>query len=299
LERVKLGRTGIEVSKLGIGTGTAHPSGHCAQSLMSEEELAKLLVYAKERGINFWDTALQYKTHAHVREALKYIKRQEVVIVTKLVSSRSRETTEMFHQSLRELGIDYVDVCLVHGVRTERELRNRHGALAALLDCKKAGKIRAVGISSHGLSALKAVIGMPEIDLVWARINFSGLCMDRSCLGLYDQLASFSLLKKTAKAILPQKIISGIRPTPETESVSEDDRREAEEILKVIHAQSKGVVGMKVFAEGHLGDKAGEALMYVNGLSFVDSFIVGMLNRKEIDENCRIIAGVEKLEDRE
>lgn len=297
MERVKLGRTGIEVSKLGIGTGTAHPSGHCAQALMSEEELAKLLVYAKERGINFWDTALQYKTHAHVREALKYVERQDVVIATKLVSSRFRETTEMFHRSLRELGVDYVDICLVHGVRTERELWNRHGALAALLDCKKTGKTRAVGISSHGLSALKAVAGTPEIDLVWTRINFAGLCMDRSCLGLYDQLASFALLKKTAKAILPKKIISGIRPAAETESASDDDRRKAEEILKVIHARSKGVVGMKVFAEGHLGKRAEEALMYVNGLPFIDSFVVGMLNRKEVDENCRILAEAEKLGD--
>ncbi|MBI5049804.1 MAG: hypothetical protein HZC11_02740 [Nitrospirae bacterium] len=38
MKKIKLGRTDIEVSRLGIGTGTAHPSGHCAQALMDKKE---------------------------------------------------------------------------------------------------------------------------------------------------------------------------------------------------------------------------------------------------------------------
>jgi len=247
MERVRLGRTEIKVSKLGIGSGSEHPSAPSAQSLMSKAELAGLLLYAFERGINFWDTALRYETHAHFREALKYVKRHDVVITTKIVSSQPEETLHKFHTALNELGVDYVDVCFVHGVETEHELQSRRGALDTLLECKEAGKIRAVGISAHGLSALKAVTKLAEIDVVLARINFAGLCMDSPDLGL------------------------------------------VEKTLRSIHVQSKGVVGMKLIANGQLRDQARQALRYVKGLPFVDAFVVGMLRKEEIEENCRTI----------
>ena len=53
MKRVELGKTGIMVSRLGIGTGTGLPSGHCVQALMDKDELARLLLYALDRGINF------------------------------------------------------------------------------------------------------------------------------------------------------------------------------------------------------------------------------------------------------
>ncbi len=46
---------------------------------------------------------------------------------------------------------------------------------------------------------------------------------------------------------------------------------------------------MKVLAEGVLRDDAEKAVKYVNTFPFVDSFIIGMLNKKEIDENCKIV----------
>lgn len=86
MEKVKLGRTSIKVSKLGFGTGTAHPSGCCSQALMDKKEMAALLLYAFEHGVNFWDTAFQYGTHRHIREALRHVRRQDVVIATKEAS---------------------------------------------------------------------------------------------------------------------------------------------------------------------------------------------------------------------
>jgi aryl-alcohol dehydrogenase-like predicted oxidoreductase len=278
MKRIRLGSTEIEVSRLGIGTGTAHPSGHCAQALMGREELSGLLVYAFEHGINFWDTAFQYNTHLHVREALKTVKRKDVVITTKLITSGVKDTIRDFHSSLKELNIDYLDVCLVHGVRTERELRKRSGALDTLLEFRRKGWVRAVGISSHGLSALRSVLKMPEIDLVLARINFAGICVDRCSLGLYDQLASVEWLKKSARLLVPKRLISVVRTGSGPPKGSLNDLMEVENTLKQLHSRSKAIVGMKVMAEGRLGDKAEKALTYVNNLPFVDSFIVGMLN---------------------
>ena len=128
MKRVELGKTGIRVSRLGIGTGTAHPSGHCWQTLMGEKELAKILLFALERGINFWDTAFQYRTYPHIREALKSVKRSEVVLATKLTASRKKDARRDFDYSLKEVGTDYFDICLLHAVRTEAEFQQSSGA---------------------------------------------------------------------------------------------------------------------------------------------------------------------------
>jgi predicted aldo/keto reductase-like oxidoreductase len=288
MKRVELGKTGIEVSRLGIGTGTGLPSGHCAQALMDKSELSRLLLYALDCGINLWDTAFQYNTYPHIKEALKQVNRKDVVLATKLTTANEKETIRDFNITLKDLNIDYVDVCLLHGVRTDTELQIRSGAFNAMVKLKKEGKIRATGLSSHGLSALKSVLEMPEMDLVWARVNYAGLNMDSGCLGMYDQMASVYWLKKCVR-FLPKRVKSLIRPKANSQPIPEDARKDVADTLKEIHSQSKGIVGMKVIAEGVLRNDAKKAVKYVNSLPFVDSFIIGMLNKKEIDENCKIV----------
>jgi len=287
MERVRLGNTNIEVSRLGIGTGTAGPSGYCVQAMMNKNELAELLIFAFDNGINFWDTAFQYNTYPHIKEALKQVSRSDIVLATKLTTSNEKTTIRDFSSSLRALDVDYIDICLLHGVKTKAEFTRRSKAFNTMIKLKTEGKIRAVGLSSHGLNALKHVIKIPEIDLVWARINFAGFNMDASSLGIYDQLASVPLLNNIALH-LPERIKSAIRPNPESQFISKKNRNEVEETLKKIHSRSIGVVGMKVLGEGRFRNRANEAIEYVRDLPFVDSYIVGMLNKKEITENCRI-----------
>ncbi len=288
MKRVELGKTGIEVSRLGIGTGTGLQSGHCAQALMDKNELARLLLYALDRGINLWDTAFQYSTYPHIKEALKQVSRKDVVLTTKFSSAKEKETIRDFNITLKDLNTDYIDVCLLHGVRTDTELQIRSDAFNAMVKLKKEGKVLAVGLSSHGLSALKSVLEMPEIDLVWARVNYVGLNMDTGCLGMYDKMASIYWLKKCVK-LLPKRVLSLIRPKVNSQPIPEDVHKEVMNVLQNIHSQSKGVVGMKVLAEGVLRNEAEKAVKYVNSLPFIDSFIIGMLNKKEIDENCKIV----------
>jgi predicted aldo/keto reductase-like oxidoreductase len=292
MEKVKLGKTNIEISKLGIGTGTAHPSGCTAQSLMNKKELADLLIFAFDKGITFWDTAFQYKTYPHIKEALKHVNRSDIVLTTKLTTADEENTVRDFHTSLKELNIDYFDVCLLHGLRTEAEFKRRLGAFNALQKLKNEGKLRAVGISTHGLSALKSVLQTPEVDVVWSRINYAGIYMDMYSLGLYDKLATVPCLKKIVK-VFPNKIKSALTPKPESQRLSSNSRKEVEDILAKIHNQSKGVVGMKVLVEGYLRQNVNTAIEYVRNLPFVDAFIIGMMNQKEVEENCRILSGIQ------
>ncbi len=289
MKRAVLGRTGIEVSRLGFGTGTAHPDGLSAQSLLRPEELAALLLHGVDRGVDFWDTALAYGTHRHVKEALRGVRRSQVVIATKLTTSEAAETRNALQRSLAEIGTGYVDVCLVHGVRTAAELKRREGALEAMCEARERGDVRAVGISSHGLGALRSAAERAEIDVVWGRINAAGLCMDSCRPGLYDRMASVPWLKRAVRKAVPRRIRSAARPAPEQEKVGEDGRAEVEQALRALHRQGRGVVGMKVLAEGALRGDPEKAIGYVATRSFVDAFVIGMTSRAEIDRNCLLV----------
>ncbi len=62
-----------------------------------------------------------------------------------------------FNIPQKDLNIDYVDLCLLDGVRKNVGLQVRSGALNAMLKLNNEGKIRAIGLSSHGLSVLNTV----------------------------------------------------------------------------------------------------------------------------------------------
>ncbi len=83
--------------------------------------------------------------------------------------------------------------------------------------------------------------------------------------------------------------MSAVRIASQSQPIAEHDRRDVENVLKKIHSRPKGVVGMKVIAEGKLRDDTERAIEYVKNLPFVDSLVIGMLSKKEIEENCRII----------
>jgi len=289
MEKVLLGNTGIEVSRLGIGTGTAHPSGRSTQSLMYRDELVNLLLYAYSRDINFWDTAYAYGTHEMISHALKRVERDKIVLSTKLSTIKEKDTIRYFYNSLKELGTDYVDICLLHGVRTERELKTRSSALETLHKLKEKGYIRAVGLSSHGLSALYGALNNKEIEIVFVRINHAWQCMDSSKLGIYDKMASIAILKTLFKVIVPPSIRAIIRPHNKIDFIDEEDRESVISVLKGIYDKKKGTVGMKILAEGNLRHDVKRAVNYIKSLKFIDSFIVGMLSTREIDEICSFI----------
>lgn len=283
---VKLGQTGISVSRLGMGTGTAHPSGLCCQTLMSEQEFADLLLYGFERGITLWDSAAQYRTYRHIRCALTSVARNRVTISTKLIVSEAGEAERELTQALREINTDYIDICLLHAVRTRGELKRCEGALQQLVRFKEKGLIRAVGVSCHGISALEAARDCPDIDAVWCRINHAGLHMDRGT-GLVDRLAALPLLKKKAKR-LPAWCIARLRPGDKP-PIREDEHCRVTALLQQLHAAGKGMVGMKIMAQGQLAADPQSAIDYAAGRHFLDSFIIGMLNRSQIDVNCRAL----------
>src|SRR5690554_4799580 len=114
MQRAVLGATGIEVSKLCFGTGTSGWNGRSNQSALGVRGLADLLHYVYDLGVTFWDTADQYGTHAHVKEALKRIERSRVVIASKTCAEDAATAQSDIERFLREMDTDYIDIVLLH-----------------------------------------------------------------------------------------------------------------------------------------------------------------------------------------
>lgn len=181
MQQVVLGNSGIEVSRLCIGTGTVGWNGSSNQTRqLGKEGLIDLLCYAYDSGVRFWDTADQYGSHPHVKEALRVLPRDQVVITTKTTSRTPSGIREDVERFLRELGTDYADIVLLHCL-TEHDWNTRYAdCMDALSKCRDEGLLRAVGVSCHDFTAFKLAAVDPWVELVLARINYSGELMDAS-----------------------------------------------------------------------------------------------------------------------
>jgi len=178
MQYVELGDTGLRVSRLAIGTGTHGFGGRSEQSSLGVEGLAALLRRGYEQGITFWDAADGYGTHPHLARALQSVPRDAIVIATKTMSRSANEVTADVDRFLRELGTDVIDIVLLHYLTRPGWARDYSGAMQALARAKEAGKVRAVGISSHNLEALREASGSDWVDVVLVRINHAGINMD-------------------------------------------------------------------------------------------------------------------------
>jgi aryl-alcohol dehydrogenase-like predicted oxidoreductase len=180
MDYVKFGQTGLSVSRLAFGTGTAGWGGRSEQTNLGVDKLAGLLRLAYDHGVNFWDAADDYGSHPHVARALQGIPREEVVIATKTMSRDATQVTRDVERFLRELGTDVLDILLLHFM-TQADWPQRYaGAMEALSRAKKQGKVRAVGVSCHGLGSLRAAAETPWAEVVLVRINPAGVNMDAS-----------------------------------------------------------------------------------------------------------------------
>jgi aryl-alcohol dehydrogenase-like predicted oxidoreductase len=178
-DRIKLGNTGIELSRVAMGTGSSGWRGSSNQTRqLGIKGLADLLRAGFDEGINFWDSADMYGSHPHMREALKKVEREKVVILTKTVSKTKKGVKEDLDRFRREIGTDYLDVVLLHAVTDPNWNKNMKGAMEALSEAKEEGIIRAHGISCHSIGALKTAADEPWVEVDLARYNPAGVMMD-------------------------------------------------------------------------------------------------------------------------
>ena len=135
---------------------------------------ARLLTRAYDLGITFWDASDDYGTHPHVAQALREVGRDGVVVATKTYASTAVGARRALTKVLRELGVETVDIFLLHAVDSHGELEAKLSALEALTRAKAGGLIRAVGVSSHSREVLARLLELSEVDVALVVVNRTG-----------------------------------------------------------------------------------------------------------------------------
>jgi predicted aldo/keto reductase-like oxidoreductase len=146
MKSVRLGRTGLQVSRVGFG-------GIPIQRL-TEDEAIRVVRRCLDLGVTFLDTATGYTTsEERIGKAIAG-RRQELILATKTPARDRAKALEHLDLSLKRLHTDYIDLWQLHNVSTPEaytQVLGPGGALEAALEAVRAGKVRHIGLSSHSL----------------------------------------------------------------------------------------------------------------------------------------------------
>jgi predicted aldo/keto reductase-like oxidoreductase len=151
--RRRLGRTGVEVSAIGLG-------GYHLGEASDEGAAVRIVHRALEGGITFMDNCWDYhagKSEEWMGKALEGGKRQLAFLMTKMDGRTKQACTEQLEQSLRRLRTDHIDLVQMHEIiRMEdaEKIFAAGGAMEALTEARKAGKLRFIGFTGHKSPAI-------------------------------------------------------------------------------------------------------------------------------------------------
>lgn len=167
MEKIRLGRTEMMVSKLGFG-------GIPIQRVYEEEAVA-VVKRCLELGINFLDTANGYSTsEERIGKAISG-RRERVFLATK-TGARTREDVEKhLQQSLKQLGVEYIDLYQFHGVSDPKHLEMvlaSDGLMTVVEEAKKAGVVKHIGVTSHSMDIAKEAVKSDRFETIMFPFNF-------------------------------------------------------------------------------------------------------------------------------
>jgi len=208
-DRVKLGPMGVELSRLAMGTGTNGVGGSSNQTRkLGLNGLSDLFRAAYDRGLTFWDSADQYGTHPHLKEALKKVPREKVTILSKTHASTEKEMRADLDRFRREIGTDYIDILLLHCMLDGDWPERKTGAMAVISEAREKGIVRTHGTSCHTLDALKTASRTPWVQVDLARVNPAQVAMDADPATVIGVLRE---MKAAGKGVIGMKILGAGR----------------------------------------------------------------------------------------
>jgi aryl-alcohol dehydrogenase-like predicted oxidoreductase len=243
-DKVTLGKTGIQVSLVGMGTGSVGSGQASNQTRLGVQGFTKVVRHALDRGVCFFDVADQYGSHTYLREALKGVPRDKYVIQTKSHATDYANARSHIERYRMELGVDMIDIVLLHCMQKAGWPADHRGSMDYLMKAKEEGIIRAHGTSCHGMDPLHTSAKNPFVEIDLARINPEGLIMDDK---KPDEVASvLEEMHNAGKGVIGMKIFGEGK-------MKEAERRDA-------------------------------SLRFVLGLGSVDAFIIGFQSTEQIDD---------------
>ena len=250
IDKVTLGKTGLTPSRLGVGTGTFNGQ---TQRDLGTDGFNRLIRYAYDQGITYFDTAENYQTHPYVRDAIRGIPRENIFIQSKMprIPDNPMETIERY---LRELDVEYIDSLLVHVATRADWDQERARVLDAMDEAKARGMIRSHGVSCHSLAALERAAQLDWVDVNLVQMNPQGANLNR-----------------------PPGSTAEIDPSYITPTVEQ---------LKIMKANNHGIIGMKIIGEGKFTDPADreKSIRFAMQSGLPDAIVIGFKSAAEIDE---------------
>lgn len=172
---VTLGRSRIQPTLLGVGTGT---HGGREQLALGQTGFTNLVRHALDRGIRYIDTADAYSTHLFVRFALEGVPRENYFIQTKTRAHHPEVAKADIDRFRRELRVDYIDSLLMHCMTRRGWPADMRPVMDVLQEAKQRERVRAVGMSCHGFEPLASSVDCDWVDVHLVRINPFGAKMD-------------------------------------------------------------------------------------------------------------------------
>ncbi len=162
-----LGTNGPKVSRLCFGTLTIR------QQNISPKDGARLLIAARERGVNFLDTAQFYENYEPIRLALREC--LDYIVCTKSYCYDEETAQAAFDEARRAMGREYIDLFLLHEQESIHTLRGHEKALEFLARQKEKGYIGQTGISTHFVNCVKSASVFPNVDVIMPLVNMQGI----------------------------------------------------------------------------------------------------------------------------
>jgi 1-deoxyxylulose-5-phosphate synthase len=246
---VTLGRSGVKVTRLAFGTGSF--SGQVQREL-GQETFTRLVRYAYDRGIRFFETAESYgEMHKMLGVALKGIPRDSYQIMSKVTTREGVNPQQKFDELRKLANTEYFDIMLLHWQHTPTWPTDTARWQDAILEAQSRKVVVSHGASVHGLPALRRVPGNTWLEVAMIRMNHKGKSMD-----------------------------SEVPDTPVPGNVPEVVSR-----VKEVRKEGMGVISMKLAGEGTFNREDRQKAMkfaFVN--AGVDCVTVGYKNPAEIDE---------------
>jgi predicted aldo/keto reductase-like oxidoreductase len=247
---VTLGKSGMQVTRLAFGTGS---NNGYIQAKLGQQEFSRLIHYAYDRGIRFFETAEAYATPAMLGEALKPFPRDSYQLMTKVTTDEGVDPQKRFDELRRTSQTEYFDILLLHFQHTSTWVADTGRWQDGVLQAQSKKIIRTRGASVHGLPALRQVPGNKWLEVAMIRMNHNGTVMDGP-----DYQANHN----------------------------PDNVAEVVEHVKQVKKEGMGVISMKLVGNGsftkHEDRQAAMRFAFKN--AGIDCATVGFKSTQEIDE---------------
>ena len=246
---VTLGNSGMKVTRLAFGTGSNN--GH-VQAALGQKEFSRLIAYAYDRGIRFFETAESYMTPAMLGEALKPFPRDSYQLMNKVTTDSGVDPMKRFDDMRRISQTEYFDIMLLHWQHTGEWVEETKHWQEGMLKAQSKSVFKTRGASVHGLPALRQVPGNKFLEVAMIRMNHNGTAMDST--------------------------------------VADDGHRgnvtEVVAHVKQVKSEGMGVISMKLVGDGAFTQHEDrvKAMRFAMQNAGVDCVTVGFKSTQEIDE---------------